>query len=82
MTHKAVSSISEDSGKWLGEIPTDQIGVWLDYALLLVSFSISDRTRYQEDNISCFLWSTEITLTDEINWDYGKDVLAKNISAP
>lgn len=41
MTHKAVSSISEDSGKWLGEIPTDQIGVWLDYALLLVSFSVS-----------------------------------------
>ena len=38
MTHKAVSSITEDSGKWVGEIPTAKIGVWLDYAMLLVSF--------------------------------------------
>ena len=38
MTHEAVSSITEDSGKWVGEIPTAKIGVWLDYAMLLVSF--------------------------------------------
>ena len=36
MTNSAVTSISKDSGDWIGEVPTPKLGVWLDYAMLLV----------------------------------------------
>ena len=36
MTNPAVSSITEDSKQWVGELPTRYAGNWLDYALLLV----------------------------------------------
>ncbi|XP_022780106.1 high-affinity choline transporter 1-like [Stylophora pistillata] len=47
MTHKAVTSITEDSSKWVGEIPTDQIGVWLDYAMLLICGGLPWQVYFQ-----------------------------------
>ena len=37
MTHSAVSSISDTSTQWVGEWSNTYVGVWLDYALLLVN---------------------------------------------
>ncbi|XP_027052790.1 high-affinity choline transporter 1-like isoform X1 [Pocillopora damicornis] len=62
MTHKAVRSISEDSGKWLGEIPTDQIGVWLDYALLLIWGGLPWQIYFQRA-LSCKSPSTSRTVS-------------------
>ena len=37
MTNPAVSSISVDSKEWVGELSVEQLGPWMDYALLLVN---------------------------------------------
>ena len=38
LTNSAVSNIADDSGKrWTGEWSTKFVGVWIDYALLLVN---------------------------------------------
>ncbi|CAH3022734.1 unnamed protein product, partial [Porites evermanni] len=36
MTNPAVSSISVDSKEWVGELSVEQLGPWMDYALLLM----------------------------------------------
>ena len=37
MTHEAVSSISENNSRWLGQWNINKTGQWLDYAFLLVT---------------------------------------------
>lgn len=47
MTNKAVTSITKDSSKWVGEIPTAKIGVWLDYAMLLICGGLPWQVYFQ-----------------------------------
>jgi len=47
MTNPAVSSITEDSKQWVGELPTRYAGNWLDYALLLTFGGIPWQVYFQ-----------------------------------
>ena len=38
LTHKHVARIAETEDKWLGELKTEDVGSWVDYAFLLVTF--------------------------------------------
>ena len=40
MTHSAVTSITSTKKAWIGEWDSKFAGVWMDYALLLVSFRV------------------------------------------
>lgn len=38
LTHEHVARIAETEDKWLGELKTEDVGSWVDYAFLLVTF--------------------------------------------
>ncbi|XP_078356322.1 high-affinity choline transporter 1-like, partial [Oculina patagonica] len=47
MTNSAVTSISKDSGTWVGEVPTAKLGIWLDYATLLICGGVPWQVYFQ-----------------------------------